>query len=340
VKALLHEIEQRSNYLQTKEINSIYFGGGTPSLLAPQDLEEILEKLAVFFNWGKGTEITLEANPDDMTAASLHNWKLMGINRLSIGLQSFNEDELKWMNRAHTAKESVSSVKLAQDKGFHNLSIDLIYGSKFQTVDSWKKTLQEAIALQTTHISSYNLTIEAKTVLGLKHSKGKEPGINDELSTEQFLILSELLGGAGFDHYEISNFARPGFYAQHNSNYWLQQPYLGLGPSAHSYNGVSRQWNVGSNTHYVQAIRDGKPFFEIENLSVNDRYNEYILTRLRTSWGCDVTEIEKLFGEKLAAYFKKNVESKSTFFMHRHGVYTLTPTARLMADGIASDLFI
>lgn len=340
IAALLKEIELRTNYLQDKKMESIYFGGGSPSLLSRKDLEVIFEALARSFSWNENAEITLEANPDDITTNSLKEWKATGINRLSIGLQSFNDEELKWMNRAHTAAESLRSVKLAQDAGFGNITIDLIYGSKFQTLPSWEKTLEKAISLNTQHISSYNLTIENKTVLGIKYNKGQEPAISDELSSGQFLMMVEALNNAGFIHYEISNFGREGFFARHNSNYWLQQHYLGLGPSAHSFNGGSRQWNVKNNAQYVNALEKGKSFFEKEELSINDRYNEYVLTRLRTIWGCDAKEIEMQFGKELSDYFKKSIKNKLHLLDERNGIYTLTETAKLMADGIASDLFI
>lgn len=340
VAALLKEIDLRHTYLHTKKLSSIYLGGGTPSLLSDEELLSILNKLATYFTWGKDVEITLEANPDDITRAALKRWKSFGINRLSIGLQSFNDDELKWMNRAHTAAESVNSVKLAQDAGFHNLTIDLIYGSKFQTISSWEKTLSQAVDLNTPHISSYNLTIENKTVLGLKQGKGQEPPVSDELSSRQFVVMTNMLSLSGFEHYEISNFAKAGFYARHNSNYWLQKHYLGLGPSAHSFNGVSRQWNVKNNTLYSKAVMEGKLFFEKEELSTNDRYNEYILTSLRTIWGCDTEHIRAEFGENLEIHFKERVHQKLQFFDVKNTSYVLTPSARLIADGLAADLFI
>jgi len=340
VTAITSEIGKRYNYLEKGSLESIYFGGGTPSLLTPDELGTILNTLAIYFNWRSDAEITLEVNPDDISKERLSGWRSLGINRLSIGLQSFDDNELKWMNRAHTSGESVNSVKLAQDAGFNNITIDLIYGSKFQDLTGWEATLNKAISLNTQHISSYNLTLEPKTVLGTNHRKGKEPAVSDELSRAQFLLMSESLAEAGFVHYEISNFGKPGFFAKHNSNYWLQQHYLGLGPSAHSFNGVSRQWNVRNNAQYVKALNEEKSFFEKEELSVNDRYNEYILTRLRTIWGCNLHEMERLFGNDLALHFKKSVRNKLHQLNEAKGIYTLTTSARLMADGIASDLFI
>lgn len=340
VGALVKEIDLRHNYLENKALDSIYFGGGTPSLLSEEELEQLLTSLSNYFSWTNKAEISLEINPDDVTNGSLHTWRKAGINRLSIGLQSFNDQELRWMNRAHTAEESLASVKRAQDAGFDNITIDLIYGSKFQTPEGWEQTLEQAIALQTQHISTYNLTIEDKTVLGVKHRRGKEPSVNEELSSDQFLIMSQRLREAGFVHYEVSNFGKPGFFAKHNSNYWLQQHYLGVGPSAHSFNGLSRQWNVRNNPQYIKALNEGQPFFEKEELSLKNRYNEFVLTRLRTIWGCDLKEMRTSFGTQVADYFKKSALEKAQFFDNKNDVYILKEQARLLADGIAADLFL
>ncbi len=340
VQAMVQEIEQRHAYLTTKNVQSIYFGGGTPSLLAESELAYLMEALDRHFLWTKEAEITLEANPDDITAAALQSWKKLGINRLSIGLQSFMDEELRWMNRAHTAAESESSVKLAQDHGFHNISIDLIYGSKFQTPQTWENTLQGALALNTPHISAYNLTIEDKTALGAKHRKGHEPVVDDQLSTQQFIAMLKRLEAGGFIQYEISNFGKAGFFAVHNSNYWLGEQYLGIGPSAHSFNGHSRQWNVKSNVAYVAATRSGKDFFDREELSMKDRYNEYILTRLRTIWGCSTEEISRLFGDAATRHFKGIIKTMQQFVIEKNGVYMLNPAGKLQADGLAARLFL
>ena len=340
VNSIVTEINLRANYLSNKHLNSIYIGGGTPSLLSIPELELLFNTLSKHYTWDTNTEITLEANPDDITTTTLKNWQTLGINRLSIGLQSFNNDELKWMNRAHTATESINSVKQAQQSGFNNISIDLIYGSKFQTQKSWQLTLQTAIELNTQHISAYNLTIEAKTALGTKHSKGLEPSINDELSSSQFLQLINALQNANFIQYEISNFGKENFFAVHNSNYWKQQNYLGLGPSAHSYNGNSRQWNVNNNANYNLALQNNNSFFEIETLTLNQKYNEYVLTRLRTIWGCNISEIEKLFGTTIANYFLNTIKTKQNYISQNNGIYTLNEQGKLNADGIAAHLFL
>ena len=339
VKAIAREIIQRHNYLPKKEITSIYFGGGTPSLLTERELSIIFEALENYFSWGETAEITLEANPDDITVDALRIWREAGVNRLSIGLQSFNEDELIWMNRAHTASESLSSVKLAQDQGFNNISVDLIYGSKFQNLLSWEKTLKTVVQLNTQHISSYNLTIEDKTLLGVKYRRGAEPPVDDHLSSQQFLMMLDLLESSGFEGYEISNFGKKDFFAVHNTNYWLQKPYLGLGPSAHSFDGLSRQWNVKRNSLYVKSLEEGSAFYEKEELTDSDRYNEYILTRLRTMWGCDSKEIEQLFGAVYLDHFKHQLAFIREFVIVKNGVVTLTREGKLRADGLSAGLF-
>jgi oxygen-independent coproporphyrinogen III oxidase len=340
VETILKEIEIRNTYLNDKHISSIYFGGGTPSLLTHQELSMIFDALQRYFSWDSNIEITLEVNPDDINADVLRSWLTLGINRLSIGLQSFNDDELKWMNRSHQAQQSISAVKMAQEVGFLNISIDLIYGSKFQDLLSWRETLQQALVLDIQHISAYNLTIENKTILGLKHQKGSEPAVDDSLSAEQFLMLIEVLENAGFVQYEISNFAKPDYFAVHNSNYWRQSKYLGLGPSAHSFNGSSRQWNVKNNSLYMRALNDGSDFFEKEVLSLKDQYNEYVLTRLRTLWGCDLKEMHHLFGEATCAHFSKMLNKIDEYLIEKDGVILLTKAGKLKADGIASSLFL
>ncbi len=340
VKAITSELEQRRNYLKNNKLESIYFGGGTPSLLNKAELETIFETLKRYFVFDNSAEITIETNPDDISKENLFLWKSLNINRLSIGLQSFNDEELNWMNRAHNAAQSVSSVKMAQDAGFDNITIDLIYGSKFQDLKTWESTLLRTVSLNTQHISSYNLTIENKTVLGIQNAKGKEPAVNDELSSQQFLLMSDILNADGFVHYEISNFGKPGFFAKHNSNYWLQKEYLGVGPSAHSFNGTSRQWNVSNNNLYIKALEQNTSYFDKEELSVNDRYNEYVLTRLRTIWGCDANEIKALFGENIYSHFLKKAAEHKNYFEENNGIYVLSKEARLYADGIAADFFM
>jgi oxygen-independent coproporphyrinogen-3 oxidase len=340
VNALLREIDLRRAYLGNERIETIYFGGGTPSLLSAVEIQTILMRLRATYTVAPEAEITLEANPDDISAEALQSWRSLGINRLSIGLQSFNEEELKWMNRAHNAAQSLQSVQLAQQYGFHNITIDLIYGSKFQSVQSWEQTLETTLQLGIQHISAYNLTVEERTRLGNAVLKGKEPDVNEDLSSAQFLLLSQVLRSRGFQHYEISNFALPGFEAQHNSNYWRQETYLGLGPSAHSFNGNHRQWNVRNNPQYIRSLENGELNFEMELLSPRDLYNEYVMTRLRTSWGCDLKEIEVRFGTPILRHFETVLKDYPADFIRKDQLLILNDSARLRADGIASAFFI
>lgn len=340
IDAIVKEIEQRKEYLHTKEIETIYFGGGTPSILHSEELKQILDKLRTVYNWKADAEITIECNPDDLNKTKLNELKQLGFNRLSIGLQSFNDEELKWMNRAHKAADSINCVKLAKEAGFGNITIDLIYGSKFQDMQTWYQTLQTAIDLNVQHISAYNLTIEHKTKLGVHHARGTEPAINDDLSAEQFKYMINKLEANGFIQYEISNFGKENFFSKHNSNYWLGSTYLGLGPSAHSFDGVSRQWNIASNTAYINKIEKGEVHFEIEVLQSSEKYNEYILTRLRTIWGCDMQEIEKLFGKEILQSFNKTVQKHLPFFVIENNVVKLNLEGKLMADYLASEFFI
>ncbi|HKC67103.1 MAG TPA: radical SAM family heme chaperone HemW [Bacteroidia bacterium] len=341
VDAICEEINSRHNYLESQTVNSIYFGGGTPSLLSPEELEQILATIHSNFVVNKKAEVTFELNPEDAEIIYLRAIKRLGINRLSIGLQSFDEDELKWMNRAHNAQQNFDCIKIAQQAGFDNISIDLIYGSKFQTIGTWKKTLQTAFELNTQHISSYNLTVENRTQLQHLIKEKKEKEVDSETSSQLFDILMEETKKNGFNQYEISNFCKPDFMAQHNSNYWKGLSYLGIGPSAHSYNGISRRFNVRSNAQYIQAIEGSKTFYEEEILTANDKYNEYILTRLRTEWGCDVLEIQNDFGKKYYAYFLSQLElyKQKNFVEIKQNTITLTKQGKHFADGIASDLF-
>lgn len=340
VHAILKEMNERKGYLENEKVETIYFGGGTPSVLSEEELNPILEKLRKEFLVSTNVEVTLECNPDDLTEEKLQQLKKAGINRLSIGLQSFNDQELKWMNRAHTSTESVSCVKLAQDAGFDNITIDLIYGSRFQTMHSWHYTLEKAINLKVQHISAYNLTIESKTKLGLSYQMGSEPEVNEEFSAEQFNIMLDKLGSNGFVHYEISNFGKEGFFSKHNSSYWLGANYLGLGPSAHSFNGISRQWNVRSNAAYVQKLNAKECYFEKEILTEQEKYNEYILTRLRTMWGCSKHTIEKDFGAEMFHLFEKILKKHKKYFNVEGDVVKLNTDGKLKADFLASEFFI
>lgn len=343
VKNILTEIDLRINYLQDKNINTIYFGGGTPSLLSEKESFVILEKIYKHYNVSKDVEITFECNPDDLSDDKLKELKRLEVNRLSIGLQSFDEEELIWMNRAHTAKESEASVKRAQDRGFENITIDLIYGSKFSNLSNWKKTLDKAISLDVKHISSYNLTIEEKTKLGHDLKVKKEIAIDEEKSSEMFLEMIDRLEKNKFIHYEISNFGKEGFFSTHNSNYWKGQHYLGLGPSAHSFDGTSRQWNVANNNLYIKQVSEKtETYFEKEILSEKEHFNEYVLTSLRTIWGVDLNYLKTNFNNDFVKAFVNQVETyiKREQVVVKDNIYTLTENGKLLADKIASELFM
>lgn len=343
IDSVLAEIDLRFSYLENKNIETIYFGGGTPSLLSEKELFLILEKLYKNYKISSNAEITLEANPDDLSIEKLKELKRLEINRLSIGLQSFNNEELIWMNRAHTATESEASVKRAQDKGFENISIDLIYGSKFSNLTNWKKTLDKAIALDVKHISSYNLTIEDKTKLGHDVKVKKEIAIDDEKSSELFLEMIDRLEKNNFIQYEISNFGKENYFSNHNSNYWKGIEYIGYGPSAHSYNGISRQWNISNNSLYIKNVTDkNEAYFEKEILSESDQFNEYILTSLRTIWGIDVAILNSKFNSEILNVFNKKIETYilTDMVTFNKNKYVLTSNGKLFADKIASELFV
>ncbi len=343
VSSIIKELDYRINYLPDKNIETIYFGGGTPSLLSEKETHLILEKIHKLYNVSSAAEITLECNPDDLSTAKLQELKSLNINRLSIGLQSFDEEELKWMNRAHSASESEASVKRAQDKGFENITIDLIYGSKFSNLNNWKTTLNKAIDLDVKHISSYNLTVEEKTKLGHDVTKKKEQVIDDEKSAELFLEMVERLQKNKFIQYEISNFGKEHFFSKHNSNYWKGSHYLGLGPSAHSFDGESRQWNVANNNSYIQKISSNDvSYFEKEILTETNRFNEYILTSLRTIWGVHLDYLNAHFNSEFISTFKKEVVAfiKDETIILKDNAYILTNKGKLLADKIASDLFV
>jgi oxygen-independent coproporphyrinogen-3 oxidase len=353
LKALKKEIALNKDFFfntndGTKDkINTIYFGGGTPSILNLQELMEIFELLHKQFEIDKDAEITLEANPDDLTKEKTKALKATPVNRLSIGIQSFYDEDLKLMNRAHNAQEAMEIVGLAQENDFHNISIDLIYGIPTLTHQKWEKNLRTAFDMDVKHISAYCLTVEPKTALAKFVATGKIKNVDEQHSSEQFEMLLHETKVNNFQQYEISNFCKDEFYSRHNSNYWLKEKYLGLGPSAHSYNGIARQWNVSNNAKYIHALEkmtdlEHAPLFEQEVLTIQQRYNEYILTSLRTMWGSDLQYLRKQFGndflehclKEATPYFlsKKLIEQDNKLY--------LTDAGKLFADKIASDLFM
>lgn len=341
--AIKKEIFLRKDELQNKTLQSLYFGGGTPSILSGDEIKALIDEVLQYFDFTKDIEITLEANPDDLNNQFLKALSNSPVNRLSIGTQSFFDEDLKLMNRAHNASEAEGSIKRAQDFGFENLSIDLIYGSPSSGFETWKENLNKTIALQVPHISSYALTVEPKTALNDWIQKGKVSNPREEEQNKEFYYLSDFLKDNGFEHYEISNFAKPGFYSEHNSAYWKYKEYLGIGPSAHSYDGNEiRSWNVANNSQYIKKISSNLLAKETEVLSQEDQFNEMMMIGLRTIWGVDLSQLKSKFSEKILEYFQKETQSKieEGILMVENDHLKIPEKHWFMADGIASDLFI
>jgi len=342
VDSLLEEMSLRQPYLQGQPVNTVYFGGGTPSLLSETDLQRLMERLHQLFSISPDAEVTLEANPDDLHPEKLRFLKAAGVNRLSIGVQSFHEADLRWMNRAHNSQQALNCILYARDAGFNNLSIDLIYGGPTLSDEGWEQNVQQAIALQIPHLSCYALTVEPGTALDSFIKKHKVPPVDPDKAARHFEQLMQWLAAAGYEHYEISNFALPGWHSRHNSSYWKGEHYLGLGPSAHSFNGSSRQWNLSNNSVYINGIREGKVPFEEEILTPDMQLNEYIMTSLRTSAGCDLQLVANQYGEEK----RRRLETGSREFIlagkmvKTENALMLTPKGRLFADGIAAELFV
>lgn len=341
VTALIQELEMQAGYLGGVPLDSIYFGGGTPSLLETAELVRIFETIDRLHRILPDAEITLEANPDDLTAEKLWDLKqYTQVNRLSIGIQSFSEDDLRWMNRAHSATEARNSLDLALAAGFNDLTIDLIYGAPTTSDTQWAENVAIALQLGVPHLSCYCLTVEDGTALGTFVKRGQQPPVDEEKAARQFEYLMQAAENAGYDHYEISNFAKPGRYARHNSNYWLGASYLGIGPSAHSYNGISRQWNMANNAQYIRALEAGEIPFEIEHLTPTQRYNEYIMTALRTIWGVSPAYIQSL-GALFLPHFEAVTQHPANqgLLEYNGNSWRLTRAGKLLADRIAVDFF-
>jgi oxygen-independent coproporphyrinogen-3 oxidase len=341
VDALIEEIELQKSYIK-EPIETIYFGGGTPSLLNEAQLKAILAAIDTHFKVTTTIECTLEANPDDIDPIKLAAWKQLGINRLSIGIQSFQASALTWMNRAHTVEQSHAAIQMALDAGIHNLSIDLIYGTPALSDRALMEDLDWIAHYQIKHVSCYALTVEDKTALKKSIEKGKIENVDSEKQARHFEIVCARLKTMGFEHYEISNFANPGYRSQHNSNYWSGKNYLGLGPSAHSFNTISRQWNIANNALYIKSIENGLLNFEIEILTEANRYNEYMMTSLRRMEGFDLDIIAAKFGKRYHQHsiaMIKEMDSKN-IFNQKDNQYSLKDEAKFLADGIASDFFI
>ncbi len=340
VDGIVNELTNRVDYLEKRPIQTIYFGGGTPSILTQMELSLLLETIKKNYEVAENAEISLEANPDDLTPEYLNEWRELGINRLSIGLQSFKASDLKWMNRAHTVEQARNCVKLAHEAGFENLTVDLIYGLPGLTMDEWRSHIQTVIDFGVPHISAYCLTVEEKTALHKLVTAGKIATVSDDVQSEQFLMLLHVLEENGFLQYEISNFAKPGFESQHNGNYWKGEWYIGVGPSAHSFNGLSRRWNVANNRRYLKAMETGEPYFETEILTLENQFNERILTGLRTTIGVNLSELDGIYPIP-NSFFKRLEEFTEAKWVHQNeNVIYLSQEGRLRADHIASELFV
>ncbi len=339
VAMLCKELELRKDEIGQK-IQTIYFGGGTPSLLNSEELDLIFETIFENYEVSENAEITLEANPDDLTEEVIKMLDASPVNRLSIGVQSFFEADLKLMNRAHNSEEALKSLQLAK-QFFDNISIDLIYGIPGQSNDQWIENLDIALKLDIPHISSYALTVEPKTALEKFIEKGKVKPVEDETYREQFDILVNTLTCTGFEHYEFSNYGKPGYHSQNNMAYWMGKPYLGIGPSAHSYDGTFRKWNISNNSLYINSIEAGKLPQQTEQLSTTDSYNEYVMTRLRTKFGVSAHDIQAKFGEKYSIHFLKETDKflKDELMQNVENTFHITSKGKFLSDGIAADLF-
>ena len=340
IECLIRELSMRSSYLAEQEIETIYFGGGTPSLLSSGELKAIITHINTTFSISDTAEISLEVNPDDVSENQLMDWKKSGINRLSIGLQSFREEDLKWMNRAHNSEEALNCVGLAKKAGFENISVDLIYGLPNFSTEDWKKNIQTVIRFGIQHVSAYCLTVEEKTVLSKWVAQKKIVPANEDDQSEQFEILVNELEKAGIEQYEISNFSLPGFHSKHNSNYWKGKHYLGIGPSAHSFNGTSRSWNIANNRTYMREIQEGKCWFETEELTTTNQFNELLLVGLRTSTGVNVEQLISI--QNPSKKFWEQIETMKNYgwIIVTDQTITLSKSGKLKADHISSELFI
>lgn len=342
VEALKKEIVLRKNYLGGETVKTIYFGGGTPSLLSVKNIEEILELLNKNYEIVSSPEITLEINPDTIDRDKMSSLKKIGVNRMSVGIQSFDDEDLRYLGRRHDSRHAMQVLEDLKQTDFEKITLDLIYGMPTLTEEKWNKNLDIFFSTGITHLSAYALTVEPKTILGQRIEKGELQSVSEEETIRHYNILVERTKENGFEHYEISNFAKEGFRSQHNSIYWRDEKYLGLGPSAHSYDGKSRQWNISNLTKYIQLVGDAELFYEKEILSTEDKFNEYVMTSLRTSWGCDIEKIERDYGKSYAHHFLKNIKKylENGEMLKENNTYFLSEEGKLFADGIAADLFL
>ncbi len=342
VAAICKEIELKQSRLAGQTLQSIYFGGGTPSFLPSNQLAKIFSQIEKSFDLTNLVEVTLEANPDDLTRTKLNELRQLPVNRFSIGVQSFHDEDLLWMNRAHKSEEAFAAVKRSQDTGFENLTIDLIYGYPLLSNDKWHYNINSAIALQVPHISAYSLTVEERTALAHQIKVGKLQNLSDDQSANHFAQLVQSLAEAGFEHYEISNFAKPNQYALHNTNYWRGEQYLGIGPSAHGFDGSARYANIANNIKYLKAINAGELPESIEVLTPANRFNEYVMTALRTMWGIDIAKIERDFDPSYITGFNKeldiNIAQGNVLLKDNHII--LSSKGKLFADRVAAGFFV
>ena len=340
VHALCQELDMRKDYLEGEDIETIYLGGGTPSQLSQEELEEIFSTLYNIYKVKDDAEITLEANPDDLTPEYVHMLRTLPINRISMGIQTFQEETLKLLHRRHTAQQAIEAFQRCREVGFQNISIDLMYGLPGETLDSWKEDLQQAIALRPEHISAYHLIYEEGTTLWKLKEQHQVEEADEDLSVTLFRTLIDELTRAGYEHYEISNFCMPELHSRHNSSYWTGKKYLGCGPSAHSFNGTSRQWNVASLDKYIHAIQQGKLDYEIEKLDIYTRYNDFVITAIRTHWGISLSQLRSTYGEELYRYCLRMAKphlAQGVLEM-KEDTLKLTKEGIFISDGIMSDL--
>ena len=340
VHALVRELEMRKDYVGNEEIETIYLGGGTPSQLSQEELEEIFTYIYKVYKVTLDAEITLEANPDDLTPEYVSMLRKLPINRISMGIQTFQEETLKILHRRHTAQQAIEAFKRCREAGFKNISIDLMYGLPGETLETWKQDLQQAIDLHPEHISAYHLIYEEDTALWKLREEHQVEEADEDLSLTLFCTLIDELTRAGYQHYEISNFCLPGLHSRHNSSYWTGKKYLGCGPSAHSFNGVSRQWNVASLSAYIDGIRQGKPDFEVEELDLYTRYNDFVLTSIRTCWGMSLSHLRSMYGEELYRYCLRMAKPhlEQGVLEISEDILKLTRKGIFISDGIMSDL--
>ena len=343
ITAICQELKKRKDFFDSKEsISSIYFGGGTPSVLSIKEIDEILGVVYGHYNIEKNAEITFECNPDDLSKEYLRELKFVGINRLSIGIQSLNDEHLKWMNRSHDAYQAKKSIEYAAEAGFNNITLDLIYGLPQLGDREWSDSLKEALNLPVNHLSAYSLTMEENTPYVKLVNQGKYKKPSDETSSGHYQILVQQTRDLGWEHYEVSSFCKPGNYSKHNSSYWSGNKYLGVGPSAHSYDGISRHWNVSNNQSYLEFIRSGNRSFETEKLTINNRMNEYLLTGLRTKWGVDLKLLSDKYNYNVASIFEEDIKywTSLNWLEMKNSKMKLTDKGMLFADHISSTLFM